>query len=244
LAIIWELDSNSTNYQVRTAGNSIRLYSNGVFHSQFNPQRPFCGQLWDLLSLPCLFPDPREIHNVLILGVGGGAVIKQLQILLDRPHITGIDIDPTHLHIAQHFFDVNSTVNLVCADAVSWVSEHKGKKFDLIVDDLFFEKDGEPHRAVQADDFWMSLLMQHLSSNGLLVSNFVSRQEFRDCAILQNDALWQQFPSIFQLSTTLTENRIGIFLKKRGDNNHWRRQLLSHPEINTKELRYTLRKVK
>lgn len=244
MAIIWQKQTKTTNYEVRTAGNSIRLYSNGIFHSQYNPKRPFCGQLWDLLALPSLFVESDKPRQILVLGVGGGAVIKQLQQLLHYPVITGIELDTIHLHIAKEFFAVGNEVKLIHADAKEWLQHYQGAKFDLIIDDLFADQDGEPVRAVKATDKWMALLNKHLSSNGILVSNFVSRQELVQCAVMHNKRLWQQYQSIYQLSTPLTENRIGIFLRQASDSQQWRERIKSHESIRLRELRYTLRKIK
>ena len=70
MAIVWSRSAGGNQYEVRSAGQSIRLYKNGVFHSQWNPNRPLAGGVWDLLFIPALFAD-RQISRVLVLGVGG-----------------------------------------------------------------------------------------------------------------------------------------------------------------------------
>ena len=52
MALLWERRVEGTLYQVRSAGRTRRLYTNGVFHSQYNPVRPVTGSVWDLLLLP------------------------------------------------------------------------------------------------------------------------------------------------------------------------------------------------
>ena len=90
MAIAYQKTKKDVTYQVRTAGNSIRLYTNGAFHSQYNPRHVFTGAVWDLLALPSLSTD-RPVRDVLVLGVGGGSVIHQLSRLHDLAEVTGVD---------------------------------------------------------------------------------------------------------------------------------------------------------
>ena len=43
MAILWQKIIKNTQYEVRSAGQTRRLYTDGVFHSQFNPQRAITG---------------------------------------------------------------------------------------------------------------------------------------------------------------------------------------------------------
>ena len=72
MATIWEQNIEGKLYEVRTAGASVRLYRNGVNHSQWNPNRPLTGSIWDLITLPTLYRPTRTIDDVLILGFGRG----------------------------------------------------------------------------------------------------------------------------------------------------------------------------
>lgn len=55
MAIVWSRQLSGVHYEVRSAGNSLRLYTDGVFHSQYNPCRLITGHVWDLLMLPAFF---------------------------------------------------------------------------------------------------------------------------------------------------------------------------------------------
>src|SRR5690606_1943682 len=79
MALIWSKRHGNVKYEVRSAGNTRRLYSNGVFHSSYNPSRAITGGVWDLLMMPAFLYPPGAIRRVLLLGVGGGTVIRQLQ---------------------------------------------------------------------------------------------------------------------------------------------------------------------
>ncbi|WP_455206499.1 spermidine synthase [Kaarinaea lacus] len=239
---------NGTNYEVRMAGRTRRLYTNGVFHSQFNPDHPVSGSIWDLLMLPAFFYPRGKIQRILVLGVGGGAVLQQFQYFLQPSQIIGIELNSYHLFIARRFFDVKQgNVDLVHADAVQWVKKYGGEKFDLIVDDLFGEQDGEPVRAVAANSAWIRQLNRLLSKDGGLVINFVSNRQLKQSAYFMDEKLRKQFGSAFQFTAPHYENSIGVFFKPDFNQRQLKQNLIAIPQLNpqlkTCRLRYSLRRV-
>lgn len=187
MALVWTKINNDRKYEIRTAGNSIRLYTNGVFHSQYNPKMKNCNGIWDLLVLPLFLIDPGLIKRVLVLGVGGGAAIKMVQDYFDPDEIVGVELNPVHISIAKRFFKVNQkNVLLVEAEARQWTRDYTGKGFDLIIEDLFTEVKGEPARAIEFDSSWYNLLKKHLLPTGLLVANFISAEELGDSILFKN----------------------------------------------------------
>ena len=88
MSILWQKTAGQDRYEVRSAGRSLRLYRNGVLHTQYNPSRPIGGNLWDLLLDPAFFRSPEAIRRVLVLGVGGGAVIRLLNRFVRPDEIT------------------------------------------------------------------------------------------------------------------------------------------------------------
>jgi len=246
VSILWEKDVGSTNYQLRQAGNSLRLYTNGVFHSQYNPGRPVTGSVWDLLFLPAFFYPPGSIRRVLVLGVGGGAVIQQLRRFIQPDSIVGIELNATHLYLAKRFFGVKGNdVELVRADAVDWVNQYRGPVFDIVVDDLFGHVDGKTQRSVFADPAWVSSLSRCLSSDGMIVCNFTSRLELMVSAYLSHSTLSKSFHSAFYLGTARNYNAVGAFLKKPATTRQLRDRLKRIPQLDPRRpssrLNYSIR---
>ena len=248
MALLWSRQTGATRYEVRTAGNSLRLYTDGVFHSQYNPTNPITGSVWDLLFLPAFFYPPQRIKRVLVLGVGGGAVIRQLLHFVEPDEIVGVELDSTHLMLAKKYFGLrNKKITLIKADAAQWARGYRGAKFDLIIDDVFAEQNGTPARAIPADVKWFNLLLKHLSPSGVLVSNFISNREMKQCAYFTNPKLRQKFTSAYQLTTPATENSVAVFLRISTDGSQLRNNIKSHPmlarALNTKKLRYNIRRM-
>jgi predicted membrane-bound spermidine synthase len=218
LSVIWTKTTNDAHFEVRRAGCSVRLYRNGVFHSQYNSRRPIAANLWNLLLIPAYFRPVGTIRRALVLGVGGGAVIRLLQHCIRPDEIVGVELDPMHVFIARRFFGVApSRANLVQADAVDWLRCYKGPKFDLIIDDLYGEAEGEPMRAVEPDKDWLSILSRNLSNDGVLVMNFISSQALRDSSHLIRQLNPTRLNNAFRLSLPAYENVVGAFVSQALD---------------------------
>lgn len=248
MAIIWQKVEGEARYEVRQAGNSLRLYTNGVFHSQYNPKQPVTGNVWDLLMLPAFFR-PQQVKRVLMLGVGGGAVIRQLNHFLNPELIVGVELNPVHLEVArEHFGVAAANVELHEADAIWWLRQYRGERFDLIIEDLFSDSNGEPERVIAADGPWMRRLLKHLTPQGALVINFGSTQELKQSAWFDDDTLQGKLPSVFKLTTPLYENAIGAFLRFDAESSELRHHLADWPELNAAKqscrLNYAIRKMK
>lgn len=248
MAILWQRQVLGRNYEVREAGRTRRLYTDGVFHSQYNPVHPVTGSIWDLLLLPAFFYPKKKIRKILVLGVGGGAVIKQFQYFLEPDLIVGVELNPNHLFVAKRYFGVtDSNVKLVEANAKEWVEKYRGEPFDLIVDDLFGESDGEPVRAIEANVSWFRSLSRLLEKDGVLVSNFVSSRELKRCAYFTNANIGKMFKSVFKLSAPRYDNAIGVFLKIPTTAQVLKKNLIQTPKLNpslkTSRLRYKIQRL-
>lgn len=225
MSLLWEHTENDTHYSVRRSGGSIRLYTNRVFHSQWNPKVPFAGGIWDCLSLPALHRQPGDIKRVLLLGVGGGAVIKQLQHIGDFGNIVAVEIDELHLDIAHRWFDVSASgVSLVHDDAIDWLYNYDGPPFDLIIDDLFGHDAGEPVRACALELHWLEQIRRSLTPNGLLVANCIDSAELSD-ALPEMGAVG--FQSGYRWHLPTYENVIGVFSDTPIHARQWSRHLES-----------------
>lgn len=248
MAVLWKKAIDGVCYEVRSAGHTRRLYTDGVFHSQFNLRRPVTGGIWDLLTLPALFAPSGAIRRALVLGVGGGAVLRQLLHFVSPEALVGVELNPVHLHLARRYFGLcDRRLELVAAEAEAWVGAYRGPRFDLIVDDAFGEQAGDPVRAIPASAAWFRTLLSRLSPHGVLVMNFISRDDLVGSAYFTSARVRARFSSAFELSHPLNENAIGAFLRSPGDSCVLRRRLLQIPELDPRRrgcrLRYRIRRL-
>lgn len=214
MAIIWEKHIAGDYYKVTSAGATRRLYKNKVFHSQYNPKHIATGAIWDLLSLPALLLPDNSKHQALVLGVGGGAALHQLSHIPHIRKIVGVENDQIHLNIAKQYFGLNNKkFSLQHSCAKAWLNMYSGSKFDLIIDDLFYEEKGEPLRAINITPSWLSLLLQQLNSTGILVINTVQAIPQQQLEITKHN----QVQKILKLMMPGYYNQIYVFLKTQSD---------------------------
>ncbi len=203
MAVAFKTTRAGVSYEVRTAGQTVRLYTNGAFHSQYNPRHLFTGAVWDLLSLPSLSTD-RAVQDALVLGVGGGTVIHQLDALQDIQRVIGIELDPVHLQIAKRHFALSYRhTELTIADARDWMSRQT-EQFDYIVDDVYLHGETDPERPFFPDRQWCDLLRRHLKPGGAVVQNHIDSAHARDV----KQCFDRLFDRVLVYSNTLYSNKV------------------------------------
>lgn len=226
MAVLWRHRQGGVIYEVRRAGNSLRLYTNGVLHSQWNAQRGYAGGVWDLLALPALFRPAGAIRRVLLLGVGGGAAIAALRRYAAPGQIIGVEIDRVHLSVAVDCFAIGGPdLKLVHDDAVGWLARYRGPSFDLIIEDLCGAGRDGAARSVPADTEWFRRLGARLGPGGILVMNFLGLDDLRASAYSHDNTVSSTYARAYQLTTPCYENRVAAFLTERSSARDLRRNL-------------------
>ncbi|OYQ36601.1 spermidine synthase [Flavobacterium cyanobacteriorum] len=112
----------------------------------------------------------RNFRNVLVLGVGGGSVIRTLaEEIKFMGHITGVEIDAEAIAIANTYFQLNSikNVNIVIDDAFEFILKTK-QKYDLIIIDVF-QDTKMPNFLFE--DFFINRINFLLNVNGFILFN-------------------------------------------------------------------------
>lgn len=231
MAVLWQTLHDNVRYEVRSHGRTLRLYANGVQHSEHHPDRLVTGSVWDLLWLPGLLLPPGQVRSVLVLGLGGGSVIAPLYHLFAPERLVAVDMDALHVEVAQRFFGVGDyDVTCHCDDAVNFVSAYRGEPFDLVIEDLFAPEDRTVTRAVPATGRWFGQLSRLVSAEGALVMNFGERGEYRDAWVSGERALrgWQ---GRVGFSTADCHNIVVAWTRGRANTAAMRRRVREHPEL-------------
>jgi spermidine synthase len=126
----------------------------------------------DHLHLGVAFAHPR---SVLMIGLGGGTLVKQF--LHDYPavHIDVAEIDPEVVDVARRFFSVPVTdprVSIATEDGRRFLLR-SNRQYDLIVLDAF-NRYSVPFHLVTREFF--ELCRERLAPGGYLEMNFISRR--------------------------------------------------------------------
>ncbi|MBK8014422.1 MAG: hypothetical protein IPK13_24120 [Deltaproteobacteria bacterium] len=241
MAVLFRQVHRGQTVEVRSAGQTRRLYVDGVLHTQHRPNAGLSGGVWDQLALSGLLAPPRSIRRVLVLGLGGGAVIPILERFIKPEEIVAIELDPLRPKLARRFFGLRTShrLRIIEGDAVAWVRAqaqaqaragaqaraHGSQRFQMIIDDISTENGGLPVRAVRADAAWIRSLSALLDEQGILTLNAFSRAELSACPLFRRRAQRsRQFPAVYRLEDARFENAIGVASSwPRTPNAFWRR---------------------
>jgi spermidine synthase len=141
------LDSQNTNYSY---GSLQRILRKGLHYIGFERIRGF--------------------KNILVLGVAGGSVIKTLsEEIKFGGKITGVEIDPAVIAIANDYFGLDkiANCNIVIEDAFEFVLKTK-EKYDLVIIDIF-QDTTMPNFLFE--DFFINRINFLLNVNGFILFN-------------------------------------------------------------------------
>jgi spermidine synthase len=141
------LDSKNTNYSY---GSLQRILRKGLHYIGFERIRKF--------------------ETILVLGVAGGSVIKTLvDEIKFKGKITGVELDPNVIEIANTYFGLNQIRNLkiINDDAFEFVLKTK-EKYDLIIIDIF-QDTKMPNFLFE--DFFINRINFLLNVNGFILFN-------------------------------------------------------------------------
>lgn len=108
-------------------------------------------------------------ETCLLLGLGGGDVVRIIRKIYPDMKITAVDIDPVMIKIAKVYYKIlnSRTLKIVKNDALYYLLINK-KKFDLIIVDLFIGfKNPDKFRTT---DFLLKL-KKSLNPNGIVIYN-------------------------------------------------------------------------
>ena len=122
------------------------------------------------------FEKVSKMENILVLGVAGGSVIKTLvNEIKFSGKITGVEIDPEIINLANIYFGLDQipNLNIVIDDAFEFVLKTK-ESYDLIIIDIF-QDTNMPNFLFEK--FFANRLGFLLKSNGYLLFNTMILEE-------------------------------------------------------------------
>ncbi len=104
--------------------------------------------------------------NILLLGLGGGTVYKQLQFL--KHNVDAVEIDQTVVDVCHQFFEIPRDANIQVTDARHYLKKTE-KFYDVIIYDAFLSE-SPPEHLLTKEGF--ADAVNRLSPNGFLIINF------------------------------------------------------------------------
>ncbi len=155
-------------------GDRIDLDVEGATYATWHPERLLTGYSWDALSVACLLRVGGPPRSILLLGLGGGTVSRQLRRFLPDVRLVGVEIDPGVVELARkHLHLDDSGVEVNVADAYEWLAA-SNEHFDVVIDDLFLTGATDVVRSRVPEGDTLDLVRKRVAPGGLVVANLIT----------------------------------------------------------------------
>jgi len=129
----WQvLEQKGSTLVLRKKGVTMMCHGIGTIYSISNDDNYYTNNYWDLfMPLPGLYSRPR----VLLIGLGGGTIARQIRALYKAASIDAVEIDNDIAELATKHFDMGDA-NVIVADGAEFVKK-VDSHYDLIILDAF-----------------------------------------------------------------------------------------------------------
>ena len=137
-----------------------------------------------------------QVKSALILGLGGGTVVKLIQKNWPDSKITGIDIDPAIVELGKKYLGLDKDrVEIIIGNAYQKSEELKSKneKFDLVIVDLY---NGDKFPKEFESIYYIQLMRTVLSGNGIVIFNRLYYKEKKILAEQFGEKLKKSFGKV------------------------------------------------
>lgn len=152
----------------------VNLYTGKKYlQSSYHPSRRSRGLVWEWFAAAPLFSGSFKgiLGSVLILGLGGGSIVKALNNAYAAGRVTGVELDPLIINLAKKYFYLNdANLTVTAGNAAQFVFSVK-EEFDLVVVDAY--RQNQIDSGVRQKSF-LRRCRQILTPQGVLAINCVN----------------------------------------------------------------------
>jgi spermidine synthase len=193
--VVYQTESPYSLIKVVSHGDFLTLVVNQGIWSQTTIQRGHIlnGLYHDYFSIGPALSRPGD---ALVLGVGGGISVKQLEHFYPSITIEAVDIDPKIIKVAKDYFNLTESerVKVVVEDARTYV-RRTPKGYDFIEVDVFSGGPNIPHYLATEEFF--SDAKNRLNDGGVLMMNVLSYKGYMELTEAVAGTMAGVFPSVY-----------------------------------------------
>lgn len=172
--ILEHVQSKHNEILLERTGDGIDMEVAGATFACWHPEHLLTGYSWDAITAGCFLVPSGPPRSILILGLGGGTVSRQLRHLAPEASITGIEIDPEVLRLARRYMDLDHQgLEVIEGDAYAFLRETE-RRFDVIVDDVYLTGATDVWRPDDLTGGGLDLVASRLRPGGLALANFIT----------------------------------------------------------------------
>jgi spermidine synthase len=222
---------------VRHGPHGLELRVDGTFASSLREGRLSAGPVWDAIAASVLALPPHRRRSALILGLGGGSIVRLLLAIAPKMSIVGVEKDEEVVRVARRQLGLGALgVEVVLGDALAVLASER-RHFDLIVEDTFVG----PSRGIRKPDGFpapgLDLASRRLTPSGVLAVNTI--HEGPDVARVLAGLL----PELRCASVQGYWNRIYVAGRSLPSASEWRGRVRGRPELAASSRSFSFRQL-
>jgi spermidine synthase len=156
------------------AGGRIDLDVEGATLATWHPRRVLTGYSWDALTAACLLRGGGAPERVLVLGLAGGTMVRQLLHLRPATRVVAVEIDAGILELSRQYLRLGELdLEIVLDDAYAYLARTR-ERFDAVIDDLFLTGPDDVRRSRVPEGETLELLCRAVAPGGIVVANLIT----------------------------------------------------------------------
>jgi spermidine synthase len=221
--VIYETSSKfNGKVEVWEVGKTHKLVSNGTVQSinwdSPNASRMVFGKVVEVLK-----EHQPVMKNVLIMGLGGGAMQRLISNAYPKAEIVSVEIDEVMIDIARNYFKLDEIPNhkVICEDALRVIIEPEKygltlKSFDALIVDIYC---GDKFPDLGHTGNFLASLNRFLTPGGLIIFNRLyldSHQDDVDHFITDLEGFYNDVDTLTVAGKTNSDN-ILIFGRSKSE---------------------------
>jgi spermidine synthase len=157
---------------VRKRQQRIDFDVEGATFATWHPVRFLTGYSWDAITAGCLL-HPGRARSLLLLGLAGGTVIRQLSRGMKELRCTSVEIDPALVMLGQKYMELDpGCTEIIIDDAYLFLARSR-RRFDIIIDDVYRTGPDDVERPDIPIADVLGRIHRRLAPGGISIMNFV-----------------------------------------------------------------------
>lgn len=182
--------------RLRRRDGRVDLEVAGASFSSWHPRVLMTGLAWDAITAACLLRPGGPPRRVLMLGLGGGTVARQLGAISPGTRVTAVELDEGVVAMAREHMGLDGLgVEVVIGDAYEFVARDGGR-FDVLIDDLYVTGRDDVSRPRPPDGALLGQYRRLLEPGGLVVVNLVTGPGHRRVQSMVRRAMGEAFADV------------------------------------------------
>lgn len=148
----------------------------GGTHATWSRSRMLTGYIWDALTAATLLHTGSPLKRILVLGFGGGTVVRQMRHFLPEAHITAVEIDPMMIDLAHTYMATDSLrAQIILGDGYAYAAQ-SAPIFDVVLDDIFVGLQTGVTRPAPLQVPVIEQTIKCLKPGGIFIANMITGQ--------------------------------------------------------------------